>query len=342
MKKNVLLTGASGTVGIEVLQQLIEKNEVNLTVFDIRTSKSEKNFAPYLDKAEIVYGDITNPEDVEKVSYHKDVVIHLAAIIQPLAGEKPKLAYNVNVIGTKNLITAIKKNSPKAFFMYSSSVAIYGDCVANPNIRVTDPLKPSVGDNYAETKLEAENLIQASDLNWTIFRLAAIMKNHKISKLMFHMPLETTMEICTPEDTARAFVNGIEKQHQLENRIFNLGGGKECTTTFKDFLQRSFNLYGLGKLNFPKHTFAKYNFHCGYYVDGMELEEILHFRRDDLEDYFRKTKESISVFTKISATIFRFPIKKYLQSISEPLKAVKEINMPLIKRYFGDKIALED
>lgn len=152
---------------------------------------------------------------------------------------------------------------------------------------------------------------------------------------MFHMPLATTMEICTPEDTARAFVNGIRKQNELEGKIFNLGGGKQCTTSYENFLQRSFNLYGLGKLNFAPNTFATQNFHCGYYVDGDVLENILHFRRDDLESYFEKTKQDISPFIKFFASIFKYPVKKYLQSKSEPLQALKENDLKLIERFFG-------
>lgn len=219
--------------------------------------------------------------------------------------------------------------------MYSSSVSVYGDRINNPNINVGDPLIPSLGDEYAKTKLEAESIIQNSKLTWTIFRLAAIMKNHKISELMFHMPLETTLEICTPEDTARAFVNGIYKQKELKQQIFNLGGGIECTTSYKTFLQNSFNLFGLGKLNFKQYSFAKINFHCGHYADGGKLQEITNFRKDNLQSYYKKTDKGISIFTKFFASILRYPIKKYLQTKSEPLKAIKQKNSVLILRFFG-------
>lgn len=334
-KKQVLLTGASGTVGSEMLRQLIDRKDICLTVFDVKTPKSEKLFQPYLSKAEFIYGNISDETDVILIAKNKDVVIHLAAIIPPLADDNPALAYRVNVEGTKNLLMALEVYSPNAFFMYSSSVSVYGDRVKTPNIRVGDPLVPSEGDEYAKTKLQCEQLVQKSPLKWTIFRLGAIMKNHKISKLMFHMPLNTTMEICTPEDTARAFVHGIEKQTELTGKIFNLGGGRQCTTSYENFLQRSFSLFGLGKLNFAPNTFATRNFHCGYYADGDDLENILHFRNDDLEDYFAKTKKGISPIIKILGTLFRFSIKKYLQSKSEPLKALKERDQALISRFFG-------
>ena len=84
----------------------------------------------------------------------------------------------------------------------------------------------------------------ASKLEWTIFRLTAIMgvKNHKMTGLMFHMPLSTPMEICMPEDTARAFTNGIEKRDQLKNKVFNLAGGPSCRTSYEEFLGINFRM----------------------------------------------------------------------------------------------------
>lgn len=173
--------------------------------------------------------------DVSRIPEDLDAVIHLAAIIPPLADEDPGLARKVNVEGTGLLIDHIERTSPGAFFLYSSSVSVYGDRVENPDIRVTDDLKISEGDEYGQTKLEAESIIQSSNLSWSVFRLAAIMGNHKISRLMFHMPLETSLEICTPEDTARAFVHALSAQDRLEYRIFNLGGGKQCRSSYREF-----------------------------------------------------------------------------------------------------------
>jgi nucleoside-diphosphate-sugar epimerase len=200
---------------------------------------------------------------------------------------------------------------------------------------VDDPLNPSENDIYAESKIEAETLIKNSRLNWSIFRLAAIMKNHKISKLMFHMPLSTKLEICTPTDTAKAFTEAIFKRNQLNRKIFNLGGGESCCTTYEDFLERSFQLYGLGALNFPKLAFANRNFHCGFYEDGYLLDEILHFRNDTLETYFKQQKESIPLTTKILAFTFRYFIKKFLLKQSEPYNSIRKNNKSLMEQFFG-------
>lgn len=334
---NILLTGASGTVGIEVLHQLILKDSYHVTLFDKKTPRAVKLFAPYKNRVNVIYGDLCREEDVRKIPDNIDVAIHLAAIIPPLADEKPELTYKVNVLGTKAILNVLELKSPNAFFLYSSSISVYGDRVSHPEITTNDSLNPSDRDLYGRTKIEAEELIRSSTLDWSIFRLAAIMKNHKISKLMFHMPLNTQLEICTPRDTAKAFVGAIHKKEVLSHKVFNLGGGEKCRITYKQFLEKSFSMFGLGKLNFPQNTFAQRNFHCGILNDGDELENILHFRHDTLDSYFLETGQAISFFTKMFATLFRVIIKRSLLSQSEPFKAVKTNNTELLNHFFHKK-----
>jgi nucleoside-diphosphate-sugar epimerase len=333
-KISVLLTGASGTVGIEVLNQLIEMDAFAITVFDKKTTRATKLLSPFKSRINLIYGDLCHEEDVRNIPDNIDVAIHLAAIIPPLADEKPQLTYNVNVLGTKAILNVLESKSPNAFFLYSSSISIYGDRVSDPNITVNDSLNPSDGDLYGRTKIEAENLIKNSKLDWSVFRLAAIMKNHKISKLMFHMPLNTQLEICTPGDAAKAFVEAISKKDILSKRIFNLGGGENCRISYRKFLEKSFRIFGLGSLNFPLNTFAQRNFHCGIFNDGDILENILHFRHDTLETYFAETKHSISFFTKFFVTLFRVIIKRSLLKQSEPLKAFISNDKILLKHFF--------
>ncbi len=334
-KMKVLLTGASGTVGTEVLKQLVEDENIRLTVFDVKNDRTKKLFASYKNRIDIIYGNLSNADDIQQIPENLDAVIHLAAIIPPLADEKPYLTYSVNVLGIKAIIEQLEKTSPNVFLLYSSSISVYGDRVKNPFIKVGDPLSPSENDIYAESKIEAENLILNSKINWSIFRLAAIMKNHKVSKLMFHMPLSTKFEICTTQDTAKAFTEAIYKQDQLNRKIFNLGGGEQCCTTYEDFLERSFRIFGLGTLNFPKFAFAQQNFHCGFYEDGYKLEEILHFRNDTLETYFQQTKDSISLTTRILCFTFRIFIKKFLLKQSEPYNSIQKNNKSLMEQFFG-------
>lgn len=337
-KKHILLTGASGNIGREALDLLFEKkDQYEITVFDKPSRTARKIFSKYEGLINIMNGDISYYDQIEQACKNVDAVIHLAAIIPPLADDKPDLATRVNEQGTRNIIKALEAHSPNAFLLYSSSVAVYGDRLINPDIRVGDALSPSEGDAYGVTKINTEKQIQESKLKWSIFRLAAIMgaKNHEMSKLMFHMPLDTMIEICSPRDTARAFVNAIEKQGQVQERIFNLGGGADFRISYRKFLSMNFELYGMGKFDFPEEAFAQKNFHCGNYVDGDELEDILHFRTSNLQTYKEELTAAISPaqlwITKLLAPI----IKKRILKLSEPIQAKKEGNEVLLNRFFN-------
>jgi nucleoside-diphosphate-sugar epimerase len=334
-KPHILLTGASGAIGQEVLGQLFEqRDKFDITAFDLKSIKSIKILNPFKDGIEIVYGDISNFNDIGKVCVNKDYVIHLAAIIPPLADENPDLAFKVNTLGTENLIRNLEALSPEAFVIYSSSISVYGDRLENPYIKIDDPLNPGEGDEYAKTKISAEQIICSSKLDWSILRLTAIMGKHKLSKLMFHMPLSTSLEIATPEDTARALINAIEHKLLISGKKFNLGGGENCRTTYKEFLTRSFEILGLGKLNFPQKAFAEKNFHCGFYDDGDDLEKILHFRNDTMESYFRKVRNSIPLFRRVLSFIFKKQIKNYLLGKSEPYRALITGDTIMFQRYY--------
>ncbi|MDD2412809.1 MAG: NAD(P)-dependent oxidoreductase [Bacteroidales bacterium] len=334
-KIKVLLTGASGTVGYEILKQLHQqKDRFEITVFDLDKSKTRKMFSKFKKEIQIKYGDISNNEDVARVCLDKDFVIHIAAIIPPLADDNQELAYRVNVIGTTNLVRNLEKLSPHAFLIYSSSISVYGDRLLYPDIYINDPILPSLGDEYAKTKIEAEGVIATSKLEWSIFRLTAIMGNHKVSKLMFHMPLATSMEICSPADTGRAFVNALSHKEEISGKIYNLGGGESCRCLYSDFLNRSFKIFGLGKVDFPENSFADHNFHCGFYQDGDALEEILKFRRDNLESYYKNEESKVSGLQRAVTSFLKGIIKNRLIKQSEPLEAIRESNQELINRFF--------
>lgn len=333
----ILLTGGSGTVGSQLLSFLVAQGKHDISVFDLPTKKAQKAYQVYHDKIQLIFGDLTKIEEVEAACKDIDVAIHLAAIIPPLADEKPDLAHNVNVVGTENLLRSLEKHSPKAFFLYASSVSVYGDRLTNHLIKVGDPLSPSLGDEYAVTKIKAEELISGSSLDWSIFRLSAIFgaNNHQSPALMFHMPLATQMEITTDKDTARAFFHAIEKQEELRNRIFNLGGGEPCRVNFKDFLDRSFSISGLNGIEFPEKAFAEKNFHCGYYADGDDLENILNFREDTMETFYNMLEAGTSPIKKFFTSLFKGSARKHLLSLSEPWEAYQKNDRAGIERYFG-------
>ena len=116
-KRTILLTGASGSMGNEAFLELLRRTDRLKPRLILRPSKiNRKKFARYdgRDGVEIVWGDLTNPEDVKRAVAGVDVVLHPAAMISPAADRNPALAREINVGGTQNIIDAIKAEIGRA------------------------------------------------------------------------------------------------------------------------------------------------------------------------------------------------------------------------------------
>lgn len=331
----VLLTGAAGNVGFETLKELINK-KYDITVLELDNKKNRKRLNKYKNIIKIVYGSINDEKLVDSIVKEQDAVIHLAAIIPPLADKNPSLAEKVNFYGTKNIVSAIKNSDKKIFLLYSSSVSVYGDRLEKYIISVDDPLKPSIGDYYAYTKIACEELIKNNLEDYTIFRLTGIMGHPKTDPLMFHMPLDTKLEIASNIDTGRAFANSIEHLNELKGDIYNLSGGEKCRTTYRDFIAHMFEIYGINMKYLKNNAFAEQNFHCGYFQDSNKLNDILDFQRDTLETYYKRVSKETNKLVRFFSIILSRPIVYFLQKKSEPLEAQKHKDANLIKRFFKD------
>ena len=145
--KIALITGACGLVGSESVEFFIKKKfkvigiDNDLRKFFFGKTASTAWVKSYLEKKynknyKHFNSDITENEKIEKIfKKYKDkikVVIHSAA--QPShdwAASNPKLDFNVNAIGTLNMLNLTKKYLPKkTSFIYMSTNKVYGD---NPN-----------------------------------------------------------------------------------------------------------------------------------------------------------------------------------------------------------------
>ncbi len=346
-RKKILLTGAFGEVGIETLKELVRRSNYDIRVFDLKYDSlnkiNRKKIAKrYIKQIKVIWGDLRNYDEVLTAVNEIDVVLHIGALIPPAADKFPEEAWKINTGGTENIIKAIEVQNKKPRLIYTSSISVYGDRIKNPKIRVGDPFNPSMGDKYSVTKIEAEKLIQSSNLEWTIFRLTAIMNPRmKIQPIMFHLPLDTSLEICRNTDTGYALVQAIECD-ELVGNIYNLSGGEKCRIIARDYLKANFKIFGLDPNLIPENAFATRNFHCGYYVDGDILEELLHFQREGLKEHFDAVKECVLTSLKLATKILpKRVIKNYLLRMSEPLKAIKRNDEDLIKRFYGTREEFE-
>ena len=113
----ILITGGAGFIGREVTRNLLSKgHQVRLLA---RNPEGIKSLFP---KAEVVWGDITDINSLDKALDGVDTVIHLAGLISYSKRDKD-LLHMVNVEGTRNLLAHCGNVNR---FVFSSSVSVYG------------------------------------------------------------------------------------------------------------------------------------------------------------------------------------------------------------------------
>jgi UDP-glucose 4-epimerase len=129
----VLVTGGAGLIGSTVVDQLIDAGVASITVLDNFDRGRTENLAQAMERfpVEIVTGDIRDTEAVRRVTAGRDVVFHLAAIRITQCAEEPRLALEVLVDGTYNVIEAAQR-AGVGKVVFSSSASVYGDADVLP------------------------------------------------------------------------------------------------------------------------------------------------------------------------------------------------------------------
>lgn len=127
-----LITGGCGFVGSNLAAEVIKRNE-ELYIFDnLYRNGSEQNleWLRTQGKFDFIHADIRNYNDIENAikNIKPDVVFHLAGQVAMTTSLKnPRFDFEVNTLGTHNLLESIRKYSPYTIIIYSSTNKVYGD-----------------------------------------------------------------------------------------------------------------------------------------------------------------------------------------------------------------------
>lgn len=337
--KTVLVTGASGNMGSEVLKQTLDTGRVNGIVLLRKKPENEKLAVQlkkkYGNRITVFFGDLSKYEDCVKAVEKADYVFHCAAIIPPVSDHKPKLAESTNYFGAKNLCDAIcaHPRRDEIKFVEIGTVAEYGNRdYKHPWGRVGDPLVVSAFDFYACTKLRAERHIIESGLRyWVSLRQSGILYDNFMMAnmhdgLMFHTCWNTPIEWATARASGLLGKNLIigdidgTLPEDFWRKVYNIGNGEKARVTGYETFQSGFGLMGASPKDIfkPNWNIAR-NFHCMWYYDSDLLDSYLHFQDSETYNDF---------WTKLSKKFFY-----RLWKFGKPFKGIirKKAIEPLFK-----------
>lgn len=124
---NVLVTGGAGTIGSTLVDQLLDVGVAHVDVLDnfVRGRATNLTSALASGRVTVVDGDIRDRDLVHDVTRGKDLVFHQAAIRITQCAEEPRLALEVLVDGTFNVLEAAQVHKVGKV-VAASSASVYG------------------------------------------------------------------------------------------------------------------------------------------------------------------------------------------------------------------------
>lgn len=299
--KKVLVTGAAGCIGTQVIKYLLAEGKYEITALDLKNKTVFKRLRRFKKRINILYGDIGDRVLIEALVKSHDVIIHLASALPPLSDMKKGLAEIVEYDNTENIIRAISYYNPKCHLMYASTTSMYKE---KENVTVKTKIELNDYDYFSLAKLRTEQLIKEKLKNYTIYRIPLVLGYMDDDIFMYHVKKNSIVDVVTKEDIAYAFVKGIQNLDKLNKKTFNVTS--EETILFKDLLINILKIRGLSFKYVLSRLFLEKNYYSPVCKDRDELEEIIHYRNDSLIEYYNrlKRKNSKRKFAKFLAKPF--------------------------------------
>ncbi len=151
-----LVTGGAGFIGSNLVEELLNRGHEVRVIDNFATGRRE-NLKPFMDRIDLVEGDLRSYHIVREAVDGVDFILHEGALPSvPRSIKDPITSNEVNVTGTLNILDAAVDSGVKRVVMASSS-SIYGDSERLPKQEdmVPNPLSP-----YAVSKLAGEKYFQ--------------------------------------------------------------------------------------------------------------------------------------------------------------------------------------
>ncbi|MBC7328741.1 NAD(P)-dependent oxidoreductase [bacterium] len=219
----VLITGGAGNLGRYVIEEM--RGYYELVIFDIKEPEN-KDF-------KFIRGDILDIHSLERALKGIDVVVHLAAIPHPLS-EPAERVFNVNAMGTFNVLEAASKCKVKRVVMASSDSTLgfvfrVNDSLAPEYFPIDEahPCKPE--DPYGLSKLVGEEICEAytrrTGIETVCLRICFVWFPHlkENYRPLFEEPdtwWKTLWVYEDARDAALAFRLAVEKEELRHERMF--------------------------------------------------------------------------------------------------------------------------
>ncbi len=277
--KKVLITGCAGFIGSHIAEKLLSQSIDVIGIDNLSRAGSDKNLSilKTYDNFTFFKADIRNFEDISKIftqTTNIDLVIHQAAQVAVTSSIlNPRLDFEINALGTFNLLEATRLFSPNSVFQFASTNKVYGTMeeleVLESNARykyknikngISENFKLDFHSPYGCSKGVADQYVRdyhriyglktmvlrqsciygtrqfgVEDQGWVAwFTIASILGK----KLTIYGDGKQVRDLLWIDDLVDAYISLYEKADVAAGHIFNLGGGSENTLSLNELVNQ--------------------------------------------------------------------------------------------------------
>ncbi|MEM7645764.1 MAG: GDP-mannose 4,6-dehydratase [Pseudomonadota bacterium] len=279
----ILITGGAGFIGVNVANRFADDHEV-LIVDDLSRDGAEKNLQWIQDQKNVGFAkvDIRNFERLESTikDFQPDAVYHLAAQVAVTTSVvDPRYDFEVNALGTFNVLESVRQHCPKALVAYASTNKVYGGmedvAIVNTGSRYAyENLPEGVSEQrildfhspYGCSKGAADQYIidyaRIYNMNTVSFRQSCIygtrqfgvedqgwvawftIASHFEKSITLYGDGQQVRDVLWIEDLVDLYEMALHKKSDLKGHAFNVGGGPENTLSLLELLDILGNEFG--------------------------------------------------------------------------------------------------
>ncbi len=277
--RKILITGGAGFIGSNLAHRLLEIPETQVHIFDNLSRRGvSQNLAALQRQAapaqlQFTQGDVRDLSALNRAAAEVNEIYHLAAQVAVTTSvEDPRQDFDVNVLGTFNVLEAARRSGRSPFVLFTSTNKVYGSLpgvpvsVAGNRYRARNPAFVGVAESepldfhspYGCSKGAADQYVRdyarIYDLPTVVFRMSCIAGPgqfgtedqgwvaHFVYSVLEGEPITIYGNGCQVRDVLHVhdLVEAMQAAHQQRERtagqIYNLGGGLDRAVSIKEML----------------------------------------------------------------------------------------------------------
>lgn len=270
MSRRFLITGGAGFIGSNYVSRLLQRGE-KVAVFDnLSRAGAEKNILWLQDTYgkgafDLIRGDVRDSEAIRKAAAAAEVIVHLAAQVAVTTSVvKPREDFEINAVGTFNVMEAARQANSKPVVLYASTNKVYGgmeeveivekeesyDYKDLPHgVSEVQPLdfhspygcSKGSGDQYVrdyhriygipsvvlrQSCIYGPRQFGIEDQGWVAWFVIAAVLGKPIT---IYGDGKQVRDVLYVDDLLNAYDAAIEHIDQAAGKVFNVGGGRKFT-----------------------------------------------------------------------------------------------------------------